>query len=69
MEYPASLANGRLMAAAPELAEALRVLLPMAEAGVASILARSSPEDRPGHRDGLESTLDVARAALAKAGV
>ena len=60
-------ANAALIAAAPDLLAALRALLPLAERGRASVLSESSDEERPGHADGFDATLEAARAALARA--
>lgn len=60
-------ANARLIAAAPDLLAALRALLPLAERGRASVLSESSDEERSGHADGFDATIEDARAAIAKA--
>lgn len=58
---------GNILAAAPELLEALKSLLPLAENGIPALLENSHPEERPGHHDGLLAVIDTARAAIAKA--
>lgn len=57
----------RERAAAPDLLAALEGLLPLAEAGIPALVARSHPEEQSGHEDGCIAMLDAARAAIAAA--
>lgn len=56
-----------LIAAAPDLLDALEGLLQLAEAGIPALVARSHPEEQSGHEDGYIAMLDAARAAIAAA--
>lgn len=65
-----TVANARLIAAAPELLDALRSALPLAEKGYAWWQNRyeANPSDEAsGHLDGLLATIEAVRAAIAKA--
>lgn len=57
--------------AAPDLAEALRVLIPVADAGLKALNANHLAKGKPPESrfDMMLGALDAARAALAKAGV
>ena len=65
-----ALANARLMAAAPELLQALKAALPLATRGLHWYQAKwtaNPTSERAGHEDGLIATLEAVNEAIAKA--
>lgn len=59
--------NAKLLKAAPDLLKALQDIIRLAEHGIEPCVNNSRPEDRPGHRDGLQSLVDFAAEAIKKA--